>query len=570
MWLLDNASLTLVSFPNPPAKYAILSHTWEDDEVTFQDMMGNMNKAHAKRGFDKIRRTCKLALERDIPYSWVDTCCIDKSSSAELSEAINAMFAWYQGSTVCFAYLSDLELDSEHAEAGPALVDDSDMAPPDSSEDGDGEDYEMVRKTLYTALCKCRWFTRGWTLQELIAPSVLEFYSSDWSYAGAKEELAGALVQITRIPKNGLLNKPGSLRAQSAAQKMSWAAHRETTRTEDIAYCLMGVFGIHMPMLYGEGGKAAFQRLQEMVLERTGDLSLLAWTAQEHQPADTRPVRGVLAESPAEFANCTHTAFTRTASARSEICAITNGQLKINNPFLVYNVGQKEDEILDLHCNDGNAAQGIYVRKVSGVYLRSETNALAKISRAKGIHPLRRIYLAVDVDEADVQFLQDAETPIGINLHRSESYQIQIVSVNPNEQWDGRRQRAFTSDSFGFAVRLNFKLIKLENHGKDVQVKWIDIAPEEAEWCLVLISYEGGGIELNLLWSGNHKWSLLRHWMHGPDPISLFQFENLMETSASSEETKHIDSNGETRLEVRAAILRETTGAVINITVQEY
>src|SRR6187402_2302813 len=108
MWLLDTDSLAL-NFVGDAAdqRYAILSHTWEDGEVDFKDME-NLPQAQKKPGFSKIAQTCELAQRRGIKFAWVDTCCIDKSSSAELTEAINSMFQWYKSSAVCFVYLSNL------------------------------------------------------------------------------------------------------------------------------------------------------------------------------------------------------------------------------------------------------------------------------------------------------------------------------------------------------------------------------------------------------------------------------------------------------------------------------
>ncbi|KAH7330056.1 hypothetical protein BKA65DRAFT_362816, partial [Rhexocercosporidium sp. MPI-PUGE-AT-0058] len=162
MWLLDTVSLTLVENPGG-YRYAVLSHTWEHGEVTFDDM-ADLESARTKPGFAKIERTCKLAREHGIDYAWVDTCCIDKRSSAELTEAINSMFQcpWDKGSTVCFVFLSDL----------PSLDDTPKM-----------DDYFPY----------CRWFSRGWTLQELIAPNNIEFYDKGWNLRGEKSSLQKSL-----------------------------------------------------------------------------------------------------------------------------------------------------------------------------------------------------------------------------------------------------------------------------------------------------------------------------------------------------------------------------------------
>ena len=189
-------------------------------------------------GFRKIRDTCQLAHDQGLHHVWIDTCCIDKSSSAELSEAINSMFRWYSEAEVCYAYLQDV--------LAPAADD--------------------IRQS--------RWFLRGWTLQELIAPLKVEFYTKHWKPMGAKVDLRSKLSEITGIPCRVLAG--ASMDRIGAAQKMYWASKRSTTRVEDEAYSLMGLFDINMPLLYGEGRKA-FYRLQEEILKRTQDHTLLAW-----------------------------------------------------------------------------------------------------------------------------------------------------------------------------------------------------------------------------------------------------------------------------------------------------
>ncbi|RYP91592.1 hypothetical protein DL770_002306 [Monosporascus sp. CRB-9-2] len=235
-------------------RYAILSHAWEDDEVLFRDIALDNVEYKAKKGWHKIERSCEQALRDGLNYVWVDTICIDKSSSAELSEAINSMFKWYRSSAVCYAYLCDLP------------------------------EFDLERS---------RWFTRGWTLQEMIAPGELWFYDRNWVVQGSKSTLLDKLQEITGVDTTAL--QGGNLRFFSVARKMSWASKRQTTREEDIAYCLLGIFDISMPLLYGEGSKA-FIRLQEEIIKEYDDESLFAWrsTALGHSS-------GLLAPSPAAF-----------------------------------------------------------------------------------------------------------------------------------------------------------------------------------------------------------------------------------------------------------------------------
>ena len=293
MWLINTQTLELEEKGANPPPYAILSHTWEDEEVLFRDMASGASSAtKSKKGYAKIVETCKLASEDELGYAWVDTCCIDKSSSAELSEAINSMFQWYRNSNVCYVYLSDLPADRE----------------------------------LAWELEKCRWFTRGWTLQELIAPRWLTFYDSSWKYRATKESQKSLISKITRIDEEYL--KPGSssyLEDASVARKMSWAANRETTRVEDLAYCLLGLFGINMPLLYGEGSQA-FIRLQEVIIQKTNDLSLAAWSSSI---PGGELYSGILASSIQAFRSCGNLTGDRLAEF-----SVTNRGIRITKQLL--------------------------------------------------------------------------------------------------------------------------------------------------------------------------------------------------------------------------------------------
>ncbi|KAF4448568.1 hypothetical protein F53441_8045 [Fusarium austroafricanum] len=282
MRLLDAKTLEVVEFMdhNVP-KYVILSHTWvTGQEVTFQDMQ---NKEGTDRsGYDKIRQACALALENKFGYAWVDTCCIDKTSSAELSEAINSMMSWYERSEICYTYLADVPPGTDIREPESPFV-------------------------------RSRWFKRGWTLQELLAPSRLVFLFDDWTIMCERDSIVDVITQITGIDQAFLSAPPtliesntsrGSvlqyrLHSASIAEKMSWASKRETTRIEDTAYSLLGIFGINMPLLYGEGANA-FLRLQEEIMKHSDDQTLLAWSLQEDDPEES----GVLATSPAAFSEC--------------------------------------------------------------------------------------------------------------------------------------------------------------------------------------------------------------------------------------------------------------------------
>ncbi|KAM7189820.1 Heterokaryon incompatibility protein (HET) domain containing protein [Rhypophila sp. PSN 637] len=278
MWLLNTATYKL-EYVFQAKRYAILSHTWDKDEVDFHTIQ-DPDVASTKKGWQKIERTCRLAAAEGIQYAWIDTCCIDKSSSAELSEAINSMFRWYRESSVCYVWLSDFS-------ASPGIA-------KESITDG--------------PMSKCKWFQRGWTLQELIAPKKMDFFDGRWIRVGTKASLLQELSKITSID-GSILNHDTDLSTVPVAKRMAWAAGRETTRVEDRAYSLLGIFDVNMPMIYGEGEKA-FLRLQEAIAVTTNDLSLFAWSAcvLDHHRHGREYAKcrwfGIFANWPCQFASC--------------------------------------------------------------------------------------------------------------------------------------------------------------------------------------------------------------------------------------------------------------------------
>ncbi|RDW89252.1 hypothetical protein BP6252_01284 [Coleophoma cylindrospora] len=239
----------------PP--YAILSHTWDSQEVTYDEMLNPSQETRRKTGFQKIESCCGIAKEYGLSYAWVDTCCIDKRSSAELSEAINSMYRWYRDAEVCFVYIVDVD--------------------PVDSVPIDGDIYGSAGQTR--AFKKSRWFSRGWTLQELIAPHQRVFFSNDWSLIHfsidtiEEDSLDELLASITSVSLDVLRHRQ-PLSKLCVAERMSWASQRETTREEDMAYCLMGILNVNMPILYGEGAQKAFRRLQEEFMKNSFDYSL--------------------------------------------------------------------------------------------------------------------------------------------------------------------------------------------------------------------------------------------------------------------------------------------------------
>jgi hypothetical protein len=264
MRLINVHTLKLKDFQGEKPPYAILSHTWvsTEDEVSFADFQ-DLAISRKKAGFKKIAFICNEAKSTGIDYAWVDTCCIDKSSSAELSEAVNSMFRWYSKAEICYAYLSDVNL-----------------AP-----DNNPEDRLMTGRDDF--LKKSKWFNRGWTLQELLAPSSVVFFDSNWRRIGDKRSYCSTISYITGIDNAVLLDSSKIFR-ESYATCIFWAAKRETTRDEDIAYCLMGILGVHMPLLYGEG-KRAFRRLQYELFKLNSSHSLLTWGLHSEHPIDPGP-----------------------------------------------------------------------------------------------------------------------------------------------------------------------------------------------------------------------------------------------------------------------------------------
>lgn len=284
-------------------QYAILSHRWgaDEDEVSFEDVRSSTDFSK-KRGFHKLKGFCKAAASANCRYGWVDTCCINKANSSELSEAINSMYHWYQGSKICITYLED-----------------------------------VPRKQMMDS----NWFDRGWTLQELIGPKAVAFFDHDWNIIGTKNELIADLSRKTRIPEEILSHvaKPSTC---SVAQRMSWAAHRMTTRVEDRAYSLMGLFDIYMPMIYGEREKA-FLRLQQHIIQKCKDESIFAWDMDFL--GDTRTYSGLFAPSPLAYANCNDIIQTQGSRGFSE----SNGELSICSRISPHSLGMY---FAELHCTD--------------------------------------------------------------------------------------------------------------------------------------------------------------------------------------------------------------------------
>lgn len=240
---LSKVSLTDELADNQRPPYAILSHCWAEDnseEVTFAEIETDIGRK--KPGYKKIQFCAEQAQRDGIEYIWVDTCCIDKTNHVELSETIVSMFRWYHEAKRCYVYLPDVLIQTSHDQPNPQ----HDWTP---------------------SFRKSRWFTRGWTLQELLAPEVVEFFAFNGTLLGTKQTLTALINEITTIPLAALQNTP--LSQFSIDEKIRWARNRQTAKIEDRAYCLLGIFEIFMPPLYGERDNA-IKRLEEEISKRLG------------------------------------------------------------------------------------------------------------------------------------------------------------------------------------------------------------------------------------------------------------------------------------------------------------
>ena len=364
MRLLNAHTLHFESFfsDDQTPSYAILSHTWGDEEVSYQDMMyeevikslspgfedasfqaavtvaasiqfskvgGTPTKQ--RQGYQKIVKTAQISKEKGYDYFWIDTCCIDKTSSAELQEAINSMWRWYQRSAYCLVYLEDFRPTEIYLE-----------------QEGSVNFYAQL---LWEKLPQTRWITRGWTLQELIAPKHVGFYDADWQYYCTKLQGLVQIQRCTKIPWSVL--STGDLSRCSVAQKMSWAAERTTTRIEDVAYSLMGIFGVHMPMLYGEG-KNAFRRLQEHIINASSDDSILAWRSEDSPTSD---VQGALAQSPRDFKYCHNIIEGENSSA--SITLEANNWLRLRGLRLRHVKGAEGDLHIELNARSTKSERSL-------------------------------------------------------------------------------------------------------------------------------------------------------------------------------------------------------------------
>jgi hypothetical protein len=351
----------------------------------------------------KIQQSCVLARRTGLEFAWVDTCCIDKTSSAELTESINSMFRWYQDAAVCFVYLEDLEPDAVIEEALP----------------------------------HCRWFTRGWTLQEFIAPEYVEFYDMAWNLRGTKVAMFNFLSKFTKIPPD-ILKSPGSLYYYSVASRMTWAAYRETTRIEDTAYCLLGIFDVNMPLIYGEGIKA-FRRLQEEIIKRSNDMTIFAWQS------DHSFLSGLFASSPKPFIDCDTRDIASHISSPVNFTATNQGLLVSGKNSLILSAlksvdGREMIRYVFLLSRIGyREYRGIYLRKLGpNLFYRDGQLPLAEWTNNNErnfVVNATNFYILIDTIDS-VTFSFTSSSYQRLTLHIPKSNVFSLEDTVPEDLWD--------------------------------------------------------------------------------------------------------------------------------------
>ncbi|KAG1746024.1 uncharacterized protein EDB91DRAFT_1199638 [Suillus paluster] len=233
-------------------RFVMLSHRWEAMESSLHDIQDKVVfKLKAAGGLVKLQSFCKIARDAGYHWAWVDTYCIDKYNNVELQASLNSMFVWYHYSALTVVYLADV---------------------PPSSKSG--------------ALAESVWNTRGWTLPEFLAPKIIRFYQQDWSLylddnSPNHKESASIMKEMedaTGIDARSIIAfQPGT---RDAREKLQWASTRVTTVPEDIAYSLFGIFGVHLPILYGEMKQNALGRLLQEIIAQSGDITALDWVGQ--------------------------------------------------------------------------------------------------------------------------------------------------------------------------------------------------------------------------------------------------------------------------------------------------
>lgn len=358
MRLIDTTTFEFVDFgrEEPVGEYAILSHRWTDSELDFQKYK-DLDKTQLRQrnlptnrntGFGKIQWGCFMAQKQGLQYFWIDTCCIDKTSPSELDRSIRSMFKWYQKSAVCYAYLASatepLEQLKQSDQAFFDIIDQQTRKPKD-------------------------WFTRGWTLQELLAPSEMHFFDACWAYIGSRRDLRKQIQAASKIAPQYL----DDFQSASVATRMHWASQRETQEDEDRAYSLFGIFGVSTDVRYGEGGKAAFLRLQEQIIQNSRDESIFAWTS------DKLEFSGVLAPWLDCFADSSEILYHRDHRQRGPY-RLTNQGMEFPAPIAVIGAPETNDLFYALKAQKREIDLAIYAWKWNQRKQREE-NVTIKLRR---------------------------------------------------------------------------------------------------------------------------------------------------------------------------------------------
>ena len=393
MWLLDTQDndtprlrsireIDLEADPKtgfPRIQYAIFSHTWAPDdeqEISFDDIQSG-NFSRTSTGWRKIRHCRRQAAQDGLEYAWIDTCCIDKRSSAELQEAINSMFHWYSRSNVCYVFLTDVS---------KAELDLEELATHENCKHLKARDRGV--KLIDNAFTRSLWFSRGWTLQELLAPKHVHFYDKDWQLLGNKRSLQCWISRAAGIDGD-ILRGDYSLQQCSVAMRLSWAAGRETTRIEDRAYSLLGLFDVNMPMLYGEGQKA-FMRLQEEIIKMNDDHSIFIWKRDDIDPSHIGMLAPNLDAFKGKGEHTYHNYFP------SEGFSLSNRGLSIKMPLIQYSL---DTYIAVLSCglvSDGATfSHGLFLRRLGDrkQYGRVRFQGRHSIKVNEDLPPSKSIYV---------------------------------------------------------------------------------------------------------------------------------------------------------------------------------
>ncbi|KAJ8113703.1 hypothetical protein OPT61_g4222 [Boeremia exigua] len=380
MRLLNTRTLKLHYFVADIPEYVILSHTWGEEEVLLEDI--DKPEVCKMIGYTKILQCCQQAKEDGFEWVWIDTCCIDKKSSAELTEAINSMYKWYWEAATCYAYLADVT-------------------------DVDDSSFE-----------RSRWFTRGWTLQELLAPSIVEFYTQNWRRLGSRIKLANRLACASNIERCYLLDRR-LVSTASIATRFSWASLRQTTRPEDIAYCLLGLVGINMPMLYGEGAHA-FHRLQLELIKQSNEHSIFTWHI--HGSPSHASFSAILAQSPEPFQSSANIRsiypYRPAANMNFEM---TNSGLRISLPCVPISQNRMV-AILDCENGDGERL-GIWLERSGDGQFHRLPNSDLSVMKAR------------DIDDAELrEFYVRATRDLSPPIAKEHAYDI-IVNCRQIDQY---------------------------------------------------------------------------------------------------------------------------------------